>query len=193
MTRGAVPGALLVSTLAAAAPLAAQPEAGPGLQLSAFAGALRAGDDLALDADAQWTAVIGGRVGWRPAPEFTVSAEVWRGSLERVGEGARSTDVIGVGAFATFRPWTGRGWPADFAFDFGLEIVDANDEEDRDPGFVFGLGLERRVSRRVVLEAVVRHHFMTIDEGQVDGVATGRDAEMWEVRAGISLARGGAP
>ena len=85
------------------------------------------------------------------------------------------------------RPWIGRGWPVDPVFDFGLESLDVDDEEDRGPGFVFGLGLERALARRGTLHTTVRQHFLTIDEEEVNGVATGRSSELWEVRAGVAF------
>jgi hypothetical protein len=125
----------------------------------------------------------------------TLAGEAWFGSLERSGEesgeGSTSGTLRGLGAFATFRPWTGGGWPADPAFDFGLESVDASDDEDRGPAFVFGIGIERAIAGRGVIEAGARHHFLTVDEEEVDGIATGRDAEMWEIRAAASLLLGG--
>lgn len=184
--------AAVVLPLAFASPARAQPEPGPALQLTAFAGALRVGSDLATSAAAQWTPVVGGRVGWRPTPQVTLSGEAWRASLERSGESGGAADLVGLGAFITFRPWTDRGWLADPAFDFGLESVDADDDEDRGPGFVFGLGVERRVTRRAAIEVGARHHFLTVDEEEIDGIATGRDAEMWELRAAVSLVLGGA-
>ncbi|HEU4463886.1 MAG TPA: hypothetical protein VFS53_02465 [Gemmatimonadota bacterium] len=162
-------------------PALAQAESGPELQLSAMAGALRVGDDFALDREARWTAVAGARVGWRPFPAVTLAAEAWLGD----------ESLRGFGAVALFRPWAERAWPVDPAFEFGIERVDGGDEEDRGPGFVFGAGLERR-SARWGLEAAARHHFLTVDEDEVDGVATGRDAELWEVRAAVSLLLGGA-
>ena len=56
---------------------------------------------------------------------------------------------------------------------------------------MFGLGVERPVAGRGRLEVGARHHFLTVDEEEVDGVATGRDAEMWEIRAAASLLLGG--
>lgn len=158
-----------------------RPDAGPALEIAAFAGALRIDDDFALDADARWVSVAGARLGLRPTPQVTLSGEAWFGSSRR-----------GVGAFATLRPWIGRGWPADPAFDFGLESVDGGDGEDRGPAFVFGLGIERALGHLGRLHAGVRHHFLTVDEDEVEGVATGRDSELWEVRAGLSLLVGGA-
>ena len=127
--------------------------------------------------------MAGARAGWRPAPQVTIAGEAWRadGSL------------LGLGAVASFRPWIGRGWPADLAFDFGLEAIDADDDEDRGPAFVFGIGAERRLGGRGTIELAARHHFLTVDEEEVDGVATGRDAELWELRAGASLLLGGTP
>lgn len=151
------------------------------------------GEDFALNAEAQWTAVAGARAGWRPTPQVTLSGEAWFASLDRTGvEGSTDGSLRAVGAFATLRPWTGRGWPADLAFDFGLESIDGDDDEDRGPAFVFGLGVERPLGGRGVIEAGARHHFLTVDEEEVDGVATGRDVELWELRAGISLLLGGA-
>ena len=120
-------------------------------------------------------------MGLRPTHQVTLSGEIWRGSSQR-----------GLGAFATLRPWVGRGWPADPTIDFGLESVDADDGEDRGPAFVFGLGVERAIGRRGRVHAGVRQHFLTVEEEEVDGVATGRDSELWEVRAGASILVGGA-
>lgn len=155
-------------------------EAGTAVELAAFAGALRIDDDFALDADERWVSVAGARAGFRPTPQVTLSGEAWFGSSHR-----------GFGAFATLRPWIGRGWPADPTLDFGLESVDGDDDEDRGPGFVFGLGVERALGRRGTLHAALRQHFLTIDEEEVDGVATGRSSELWEMRAGASVLVGG--
>jgi hypothetical protein len=163
-----------------ASPAGAQEERGPAFELAAFAGALRIDDDFAQDAEEGWISVAGARAGFRPAPQITLSGEAWLESSHR-----------GFGAFATLRPWMGRGWPADPAFDFGLESVDGDDGEDRGPGFVFGLGVERALGRHGALHAAVRQHFLTIDEDEVDGVATGRNSELWEVRAGLSFLVGG--
>jgi hypothetical protein len=162
--------------------------------LTALAGVLRVDDDLAVGARAQWTALAGGRAGWRPTPAVTIGAEAWVAALDRAGDPSESVDATlrGLGAFATFRPWLGRGWGVDPAFDFGLEFLDAEDEEDRGAAFVFGLGIERMVAGRGAVEVAARHHFLTVDEDEVDGVATGRDAEMWELRASASLLLGGA-
>ena len=159
----------------------ARPEAGAALEIAAFAGALRIDDDFALDVGGRWISIAGARLGLRPTPQVTLTGEAWYGSSQR-----------GLGAFVTLRPWIGRGWPADPAFDFGLESVDGGDDEDRGPAFVFGLGLERAIGRRGRFSAGVRHHFLTVDEEEVDGVATGRDSELWDVRAGLSLLVGGA-
>lgn len=171
--------------LALASPAPAQPSqerpAGAALEIAAFAGALRIDEDFALDAGERWISVAGARLGVRPTPQVTLSGEAWYGSSQR-----------GIGAFATLRPWIGRGWPADPAFDFGLESVDGDDDEDRGPAFVFGLGVERPLGRRARAHAAVRQHFLTVDEEEVEGVATGRDSELWEVRAGLSLLLGGA-
>ena len=177
---GAPAAALL---LALAPPARAQPEPGSALQLTAFAGALRVGDDFASGGGSQWTAVAGARAGWRPAPQVTIAGEAWRASHP----------LLGLGAVATFRPWIGRGWPADLGFDFGIESIDADDGEERGPAFVFGIGAERPLVGRGTIEVAARHHFLTVDEEEVDGVATGRDAELWELRAGASLLLGGAP
>lgn len=189
--RAALPAAGPFLALALLQPAAAQPEPDSAFQLTAFAGALRVDDDLAVDAEVQWIGIAGARAGWRPTPQVTLSAEAWFGTLDRTGlEGSADGSLRAVGAFATLRPWTGRGWPADFGFDFGLESIDGDDEEDRGPAFVFGLGVERQLGSRGVIEAGARHHFLTVDEEEVDGVATGRDAELWEVRAGVSLLLG---
>jgi hypothetical protein len=186
---GAPAAALL---LALAPPARAQPEPGSALQLTAFAGALRVGDDFASGGGSQWTAVAGARAGWRPAPQVTIAGEAWRASHERPDSGTGGS-LLGLGAVATFRPWIGRGWPADLGFDFGIESIDADDGEERGPAFVFGIGAERPLVGRGTIEVAARHHFLTVDEEEVDGVATGRDAELWELRAGASFLLGGAP
>ena len=155
-------------------------ETGAALEVAAFAGALRIDDDFALETSGRWISVAGARAGFRPTPQVTLSGEAWFGSSQR-----------GFGAFATLRPWIGRDWPADPAFDFGLESVDGDDDEDRGPGFVFGLGVERALGRRGALHAAVRQHFLTIDEEEVDGIATGRSSELWELRGGLSFLLGG--
>jgi hypothetical protein len=137
---------------------------------------MRVLEDFALGPDPPWIGIAGVRAGWRPAPEVTLSGETWFGSSLR-----------SVGAFARLRPWIGRGWPADLAFDFGLESIDADDSEDRGPAFAFGISVERRVGRRGTLEVGARHHFLTVDEEEVDGIATGRDTALWEIRAGIGV------
>jgi hypothetical protein len=167
--------------------------AGHALQLTALAGALRIDDDLAVGAGSQWTALAGGRAGWRPTPGVTLAAEAWFAALDRAADSDGSADgtLRGLGAFASFRPWIGRGWSLDPAFDFGVEFLDAEDEEERGSAFVFGLGIERALAGRGAIEVAARHHFLTVDEDEVDGVATGRDAEMWELRAAASLLLGG--
>ncbi len=174
MPAGSAAAWTAVLAVALAAPTLAQE--GPALEISGFAGALRTDDDFALESGASWTSVAGARAGVRPTPQVTLSGEAWFGSSQR-----------GFGAFATLRPWIGRGWPADPAFDFGIESIDGEDDEDRGPGFVFGLGLERALGRRGTLHAAVRQHFLTIDEEEVDGIATGRSSELWELRAGLSF------
>ena len=199
--QGRIPGSslgtLTPARLAAAVLLLSAPasvvRAQTALQLTAFAGALRIDDDLAIGAVAQWGFLTGARVGWRPTPAVTLAGEAWFTPLERDTEtdGPGDTTLRGLGAVAAFRPWLGRGWPADPLFDVGVEFLDADDEEDRGPAFVFGLGIERPVTGRGRLEVGARHHFLTVDEEEVDGVATGRDAEMWEIRAAASLLLGG--
>ena len=136
--------------------------------------------------------MAGGRAGWRPAPQVTIAGEAWRASHDRPDPDADNS-LLGLGAVAVFRPWIGRGWPADLAFDFGIEAIGADDDEERGPAFVFGIGAERPLGGRGTIEVAARHHFLTVDEEEVDGVATGRDAELWELRAGASLLLGGTP
>jgi hypothetical protein len=187
--RAAVPAAGPLLALILFQTAAAQPEAGQAVQLTGLAGALRLDADFALDAEAQWAAMAGIRAGWRPTPQVTLSGEALFGSFDRITEDG---SLRALGVFATLRPWIGREWPADLAFDFGLESVDGGDDEDRGPALVFGLGVERTVGRRGMVEAGARHHFLTVHEEEVDGIATGRDAELWEVRAGVSLLLGGS-
>ncbi len=70
--------------------------------------------------------------------------------------------------------------------------MQGDDDEDRGLGFVFGLGLERALGGRGALQAGLRQHFLTVHEEEVDGVAMGRDSELWELRAGVVLLLGGA-
>ncbi|MDX1661234.1 MAG: hypothetical protein R3326_05540, partial [Gemmatimonadota bacterium] len=81
--------------------------------------------------------------------------------------------------------------PVDPHLLFGVESVGANDREDRGVAFVAGGGARAPVTDRWVARVDLRNHFLTIEEDEVDGVATGRDASLWEIRAGVAFRLGG--
>ncbi|HUP19465.1 MAG TPA: hypothetical protein VM778_05880 [Gemmatimonadota bacterium] len=108
----------------------------------------------------------------------TVGIEGWRAVP---GEGP---DFGGVGARMAVTPGAGRGWAADPVLVFGVEAVEVDDGEDRGPAFVAGAGV-RKDARRWTLQAEVLHRLLTVEEEPVNGVETGRDAALWEIRVAI--------
>lgn len=87
-------------------------------------------------------------------------------------------------------PWSERRWPIDPALHFGIEFVDADDEEDRGPAFVSGAGIRRDAGSRWTLHATLLHHYLTVEDDPVDGVETGHDATLWEARLAIGWRSG---
>lgn len=126
-------------------------------------------------------------------PLVALAGEAWRGSFDSSG------GTWGAGGHLVVVPWARRSLALQPTFAFGLEAIAADDDEDRGPAFVFGLGIETRISSRLFLTVSGRHHFLAIDEDPepVPGdpgrtVDTGRDASLWELRAGVGVAVGGA-
>ena len=137
---------------------------------------------------------MGGRVRYRPMPLVALAGEAWRGSFDSSGA------VWGVGGHLVVIPWAGRSLDLQPTLAFGLERLTADDDEDRGPAFVFGVGVESRVSPGLILIASGRHHFLSVDEDPepVPGdpgrtVTTGRDVSIWEIRAGLGVSWGGGP
>ncbi|MBA3585546.1 MAG: hypothetical protein H0W36_13685, partial [Gemmatimonadetes bacterium] len=63
--------------------------------------------------------------------------------------------------------------------------------EDRTAAFVFGAGLRRRWGSRWSVEGLVRNRFLSVEEEPVEDVATGRDANLWEIALELDFAPGG--
>jgi hypothetical protein len=62
-----------------------------------------------------------------------------------------------------------------------------DDDLDRGPAIVFGVGVEKRFGRWTV-QPSVRNRFLTVDEESIDGVSTGRDASLWEITIALGHA-----
>lgn len=92
--------------------------------------------------------------------------------------------VTGGGLRMAVTPWAGRGWAVDPALVFGIERLDADDDEDRGVSFVSGAGVRKDVGAWT-LQAEVLHRQLTVEETPVDGIATGRDVTLWEARVAL--------
>lgn len=171
----------------AAGPAEAQPAGeGSGWEVAGAVGAIRVGDGFAAARAGRWTTAVGARVAWRPMPLVALAGEAWRAG-QGGGDGGA---VAGAGARLIATPWAARGWPAEPVLHFGVELLHADDGEDRGPAFVSGLGLRRELGPRWALYGTLLHHFLTVDEEPVDGVATGRDAALWEARVALAWRSG---
>jgi len=145
---------------------------------------------------AQWTALAGAHVAYRVRSQVALGAGVWRAGLDpeadpHPDQGRRPDAVWGGGVHLLLTPLADRPWPADPILDFALETVRLDDAEDRSTSFVFGAGLRRRWGSRWSIQAVVRNRFLSIEEEPVEGVATGRDADLWEVALELAFAPAG--
>lgn len=150
---------------------------------------------------AQWTALAGATFAYRVASQVALGADVWRANLDPEADPGPDPDpdpdrgppdgVWGGGFHLVLTPLADRPWLADPVLDFGLETVRLDDAEDRSTSFVFGAGLRRRWRSRWSAQAVVRNRFLSIEEEPVEGVATGRDANLWEVALELTFAPAG--
>lgn len=182
-------------------PADAGAQAGPAWEVAAWAGSLRVDDDLDAGRLAGWGPVFGASIALSPDPRVALALEAWRHSLTGDtdpsfdpapgAEPPRTDDAVwSAGVHLVAIPLGGR--PAvEPTLQFGLETVRADDDEDRGVAFVSGAGLRGRMSARWSARLDVRNHFLTVDEGEVDGIGTGRDASLWELRAGIGWRIGG--
>jgi len=177
---------------------------GSAWELGATAGALRIDDAFTAEGVEPWTAVIGARIAWRPAPQAAIGVEAWRGELDvsagadepGAGEepGAR-VDLWAYGAHLRVTPWADRGWPLDPALHFGVERIDLDDGKDRGPAFVAGAGLVR-LAPRWTLGVAVRTHHLRVEDRAVpleggSSVEAPDDADLWEIRAELAIMLGG--
>lgn len=170
--------------------LLAQPS---GWDVIATAGAALT-SDFSSASDVESTSTVGARVRYRPIPLVALAGEVWRGSFDSSGE------VWGAGGHLVAIPWAGRSLALQPTFAFGLERIAGDDEEDRGPAFVFGLGIESGIASRLFLTVSGRHHFLAVDEDPEPlsdepgrTVDTGRDVSVWELRVGIGVSWGDRP
>ena len=177
--------------LAFASPAQAQPgdseesarqEAGAALEIAAFAGALRIDDDFALDAGGALD--LGRRRAPRPPPHAPGHA-LRRGVVRLL--------PAGPGAFATLRPWIGRGWPADPALRLrGSSPSTGTTTRTAGPGFGSAWGSSARSAATAGPHAGVREHFLTPRRGG-SGEVSPRAATPSSGRCGpASAARGGS-
>lgn len=164
----------------------------PGWQIGARGGVLRVDGALAKGVDAQWTPTAGGRIAYRFATQIALGVDGWAASLDRAAVDSSSAGALwGVGLHLLLTPLADRPWAADPVLDFGLEGLQLEDGEDRSAAFVFGAGMRRRWGGRWSMAAIVRNRFLTIEEEPVDDIATGRDAQLWEVALELDYAPGG--
>ncbi|HUP01775.1 MAG TPA: hypothetical protein VM737_09700 [Gemmatimonadota bacterium] len=145
-------------------------------------------DGLAQGADAQWTAVAGARLAYRVTSQVAIGVDVWGAGLERVGG---SGTIRAGGPHLVLTPLAERASAVDPVLDFGVETVRLNDGEDRGAALVFGAGLRRRWGSRWSIEGLARNRLLTIEEEPFEGVATGRDADLWEVALELAWTSGG--
>lgn len=133
---------------------------------------------------------------------MALAVEAWRHALEGGtdplfdpapgAEAPLPDDAIwGVGVHLLAIPLGGR--PAvEPTLQFGLETLRTDDAEERSVAFVAGAGLRAGIGAAWSARIDVRNHLLIVDEAPVDGVETGRDAHLWEVRAGLGWRIGGA-
>lgn len=152
-----------------------------------MAGAVRFDEGFAAGLEPAWAPLAGARLAWRPDPRAGFVVEGWGSGIE-APEGDRTVWAAGAHLVAT--PWAERRWPVEPALHFGIEVVRADDGEDRSVAFVGGVGVRRPLGARWVLDLTVRNHFLTVDGSPVEDVETGRGVTLWEVAAGIGFGLG---
>lgn len=147
-------------------------------------------EDLTRAADAQWLGLAGARLVYRIGSQVALGADLWGG---RFPSDPAAPDALlwGAGPHLVLTPLADRAWAADPILDFGLEAIRLDDGEDRTAAFVFGAGLRRRWGSRWSVEGLVRNRFLSVEEEPVEDVATGRDANLWEIALELDFAPGG--
>lgn len=168
-------------------------------EIGVHAGALRVDDDFAAAFASGTGLVVGATAAWRPDPRVSLEIDAWR----YAGQGRRDPlfdpaepsleglDLWGAGFALGVAPLAGSR-AVDPHLLFGIETIRAGDDEERSPAFVSGAGLRARLGGGWVARVDLRNHFLAIEEDEVDGVETGRDATLWELRVGVGLRLGGA-
>ncbi|MBW3660310.1 MAG: hypothetical protein KY397_01580 [Gemmatimonadetes bacterium] len=177
------------------------PDEGTAWEIAVHVGALRVDDDFDAGRRTAWGPTVGASLALSPDPRVALALEGWRHELEgrtdplfdppRGSESPeRGAAVWGAGLHLVVLPTGGRRSIGP-TLQFGVESVRTDDAEDRSLAFVSGAGVRGRFGGRGIVRVDVRNHFLTVDEDEVDGVETGRDASLWEIRAGIGLRFGG--
>lgn len=168
-------------------------------EIGVHAGALRVDDDFAAAFASGTGLVVGATAAWRPDPRVSLEIDAWRYADEGerdplfdplAGASIDALDLWGVGLTLGVAPLAGSR-AVDPHLLFGLETIRAGDDEERSPAFVSGAGFRARLGGDWVARVDLRNHFLAIEEDEVDGVETGRDATLWELRVGVGLRLGG--
>lgn len=167
-------------------------------EIGIHGGALWIEDDFAAGHASSTRPVVAATATWRPDPRVSLEVEAWRRATgsrafpDADGEpAAAELEVWGAALSLGVSPLAGER-AVDPHLSFGVETVRAGDDEDRSAAFVSGAGLRSRLGGRWILRLDLRNHFLTIEEPEVDGVETGRDASLWEIRAGVGVRLGDA-
>ncbi len=163
-------------------------------EVGAAASAVRVDASFAAGAAESWVPAAGARIAWRPVPLAAIGVEAWRAEVDGVAD-AESREVWGAGAYLRVNPAAGRGWALEPALDFGVEHLAVDDDEERGPAFAVGGGLFH-AARRWTAGVAFRHRRLHVEEEPVpvegtQPVSTGRDADLWEVRAEVAIVLGG--
>lgn len=166
--------AVMLLLLAGVGPATAQEER--GWTLAATVSALHIDHALADELDDRWDPAVGARLDYQADPKVALGAALWWADAERA--------LWAAGVGLSLAPWGGRPLPLQPKIFFGVDFLSVDDDLDRGPALVFGVGVEKRFGRWTV-EPSVRNRFLTVDEESIDGVSTGRDASLWEI--GVAL------
>lgn len=170
-------------------------------EVGVLAGALRIDDDVAIGFSSATGPVVAATAAWRASERAFFEIEAWRWAGDPPADplfdppagdavAGDGLDLWGAGVSFGVSPLAARR-RVDPHLLFGLETVRGNDDEERGAVFVAGGGFRAGLAGRWIARVDLRNHFMTIDEDEVDGVATGRDASLWELRAGVAVRLGG--
>lgn len=188
--------------VALAFPMSVRGQAGPAeWEVGVHAGALRIDDDVATGFSSATGPVVAATAAWRPSERAFFEIEAWRWVGDPPADplfdpsagdavAGDGLDLWGAGVSLGVSPLATRR-RIDPHLLFGVETVRGNDDEERGAVFVAGGGFRTGLASRWIARVDLRNHFMTIDEDEVDGVVTGRDASLWELRAGLGVRLGG--